>query len=65
MQGALIKATGAGVLACALGACSGPNSAALDTLPVRTTPQDEVPHSQSDPDAPLRGTAVAIDMAAS
>ena len=49
-----------GGLSACLTACGAPELADLEELPVRSTPQAEIPHSESDPNAPLRGSAVAI-----
>lgn len=51
----------ASALACALSACGADDLSALQGLPVRATPQIEVPHSEAAPGAPLRGTAVAVE----
>ena len=64
MWGRLKAVTATGLLAGGLAACSGSALSNLATLPVRTSPQDETPHGLAEPGAPLRGTAVAVDMAA-
>jgi len=51
------------LLACAATACTRPSLEALAELPVRSGPQTDRPYSQSDSGAPLRGTAVAIQVA--
>lgn len=49
---------------CGLSGCAADDALAeLQALPVRAAPQDAVPHSEADPAAPFRGTAVAIDVA--
>ncbi|MEL6573065.1 MAG: hypothetical protein AAFQ64_15480 [Pseudomonadota bacterium] len=49
---------------CGLSGCAADNTfTELRALPVRAAPQDAVPHSEADPAAPFRGTAVAVEMA--
>lgn len=52
-----------GALALCTSGCSMLDGAEPDSLPFRDTPQAEAPYSESDPTAPLRGTAVAIEVA--
>lgn len=60
MRGTPKKLLATGLLACGLFACSGPE---LADLPVRTAPQSQIPHSFAADGAPLRGNAVAIELA--
>ena len=60
MQGTLAKLLATGLMACGLFACSTPD---LADLPVRDAPQAEVPYSPETSGQPLRGTAVAVDVA--
>ena len=61
MRGTRKTLLAAGILACGLSACSEPQ---LAELPVRSAPQVEAPHTIQAAGAPLRGTAVAVDLAA-